>query len=1043
MANLTRIQNNQITDSTIQASAKLASGSITGNLLASTVTFNSNITILGNLTVANNYVQLNSINTYINDPLVVFNNGYNGSPSYDIGILVNRNLQTLSGYGGVNTAFVWKEADSAFEAIATTETGTLAGSINNSGWANIKTGNATINGTATITSILGVTGDATFTTGNIAGLQVKALGNVTPGTGAFTTVSTTGNLTVGGLMSITGNIVPSANVTYSLGTPTNRFKDLWLSGSTMYLGGFVLSEDVNGNINLTTNNGNRLTIVGTVANTVITTGNIVAPYHLGNIVGAIATHTTITTAGLQAQAIGNVTAGTGAFTTVTAGGLQAQSIGNITPGTYVFTTGSVAGLQAQSIGNATPGTGAFTTLTASGVTQVTNATASTATNNGALVVTGGVGIGGDLNVGGQTLLTGNVSIGGNLTVTGQSVSIGSTSLSINDPIINLHTPSDLTPLTSNDGADIGIKFHYYNGADKAAFLGMANDSKMLEWYDSGSDTGNVFSGTNYGGIKAGRLILSNASVLGGGLSANTGTFQVYGDGSINGNLYVGAAFLAGTASFAAINSTVIGNITPAAGTFTYVTVTQGFSSANARIVGAQSYIGGGTQIANVSAQYGTFPNLSSTNVLVSGGSLTNLTQVTATNVDAGTIVTTNLGSGNARIAGGYADNFAIGSNTAATGRFTTLTSTGVTTSSGNLVANSQVNSTNSTSGALTVVGGAGIAANVFVGGATTFGSNQTAGYDHIVMGKNDATLMWARSGVVYDQVLIGNTATVSNLVRGAKLIVNSTDSMILPAGTNAQRPSSTLGSDTEGMFRYNTTAHAPEYFNGTTWQSIVPNYTVITDETFTGTGSQYNFTLGASSTTAGTIVAINGVIQFPTFAYSVTGATLTFTEAPLTTDVIDVRRLTTTSQVTTLASVNGYMTISTDNNGVYISTGTVAPVVTTSWNTSGAEVNSTGNAVVTTASTPTVVDSFDATLYSSAEYTITSTIQGTNVREIVKVLAVHNGTSANITSFSRSTTSGNTLTTLTGAVSGSNFQLSATTTNNNTVLRIRKNYQSL
>jgi hypothetical protein len=70
--NLTRIKNNQITDSTIQAGAKLAAGSITGNLLATTVTFNSNITILGNLTVSNSFSQLNSINTYINDPIVVF-----------------------------------------------------------------------------------------------------------------------------------------------------------------------------------------------------------------------------------------------------------------------------------------------------------------------------------------------------------------------------------------------------------------------------------------------------------------------------------------------------------------------------------------------------------------------------------------------------------------------------------------------------------------------------------------------------------------------------------------------------------------------------------------------------------------------------------------------------------------------------------------------------------------------------------------------------------------------------------------------------------
>lgn len=38
-----------------------------------------------------------------------------------------------------------------------------------------------------------------------------------------------------------GNLVPSANVTYSLGTPTEQWKDLYLSGSTIYLGGAEIS----------------------------------------------------------------------------------------------------------------------------------------------------------------------------------------------------------------------------------------------------------------------------------------------------------------------------------------------------------------------------------------------------------------------------------------------------------------------------------------------------------------------------------------------------------------------------------------------------------------------------------------------------------------------------------------------------------------------------------------------------------------------------------------------------------------------------------
>ena len=50
----------------------------------------------------------------------------------------------------------------------------------------------------------------------------------------------TGNLNVAATL-ITQNIVPDVNVTYSIGTSDKRFKDLWLSGSTIYLGDTVLS----------------------------------------------------------------------------------------------------------------------------------------------------------------------------------------------------------------------------------------------------------------------------------------------------------------------------------------------------------------------------------------------------------------------------------------------------------------------------------------------------------------------------------------------------------------------------------------------------------------------------------------------------------------------------------------------------------------------------------------------------------------------------------------------------------------------------------
>ena len=119
---LSRIKNNQITDQTIQYT-KIAPGTLVGSVFNPDLTLNSNITIIGNLSVSGNTETLASTNTYINDPLVVFNNGFTGTPSYDVGMIINRNLQNLPGFGSFNTAWVWKESDKAFEGLVTSTTG--------------------------------------------------------------------------------------------------------------------------------------------------------------------------------------------------------------------------------------------------------------------------------------------------------------------------------------------------------------------------------------------------------------------------------------------------------------------------------------------------------------------------------------------------------------------------------------------------------------------------------------------------------------------------------------------------------------------------------------------------------------------------------------------------------------------------------------------------------------------------------------------------------------------------------------------------------
>ena len=166
MANITRIKNNQITDSTITYS-KIAPGTLVGSVFNPNLTLNSNVTILGNLTISGSPTTIQSTSTYINDPLIVFNNGYAGSPSFDIGIVANRNLQGMGPYGSVNVAWIWEETAQQWQAIATTETGTTAGVINNSGWANVRVGNltsvsSTIGGSLQVGTTTNLVGATTF-----------------------------------------------------------------------------------------------------------------------------------------------------------------------------------------------------------------------------------------------------------------------------------------------------------------------------------------------------------------------------------------------------------------------------------------------------------------------------------------------------------------------------------------------------------------------------------------------------------------------------------------------------------------------------------------------------------------------------------------------------------------------------------------------------------------------------------------------------------------------------------------------------------------
>lgn len=95
----------------------------------------------------------------------------------------------------------------------------------NLNFANITAGNAT----TPVHSVAGRTGNIILSVNDVVGAASVSYVNA-----AVANVSGGGSTV--DLESITGNVVPSANVTYNLGSSEFRWKDLYLSGNTIYLG---------------------------------------------------------------------------------------------------------------------------------------------------------------------------------------------------------------------------------------------------------------------------------------------------------------------------------------------------------------------------------------------------------------------------------------------------------------------------------------------------------------------------------------------------------------------------------------------------------------------------------------------------------------------------------------------------------------------------------------------------------------------------------------------------------------------------------------
>jgi hypothetical protein len=395
-------------------------------------------------------------------------------------------------------------------------------------------------------------------------------------------------------------------------------------------------------------------------------------------------------------------------------------------------------------------------------------------------------------------------------------------------------------------------------------------------------TGNIDAGNVYTGGA-----VSAASTVTGGNIATGGT--VSATGTINGGNVLTGGLISATGTITSANTITGGNI-----------LTGGVVSAGGNITGGNAFIGG---IVSATSTI-TAGNVLTAGDVSAGGSLT-----------GGNIFTGGVVSAVSTITGG---NLATGGTVSATGTVTggNIATAGTVSATGNITGNyffgngafmtgidrnlirfgdSNVRILSANGNISMDVNGTGNVVVVTTGGMSVTGNVQSTQY---TLGAN---------------AVFGSSLTATT---GATVAVNATDSILMPVGNTLQRPSGVTG-----MLRFNTTTDKLEVYDSNSWEQVGATvFTVIGDQQFAGDDSTLTFVLSDAQTTNSCIVSINGVVQIPGTAYSVTGTNLTFTEAPLAGDDIDVRKITTTTTVVAIQNspANAAITVNDTSNVITV-----------------------------------------------------------------------------------------------------------------------------
>jgi len=450
-----------------------------------------------------------------------------------------------------------------------------------------------------------------ISTGNVSATGfVSAAGNVTGayifGNGSQLTGLPAGyansNAVAYGEAGWAGNIIPSANATYSLGTAANQWKSLYLSNSTLYLA----------NVAINMGSGNVLQVAGS---NVVTAGANNAISTAGNITGGNVNAGNITIAGDLISSLGATltidpaTVGNAGLVVIN-GNLQVNGT-TTTINSNVVSTNDLTVNYANNAINAAAANGGGIEIGPIGspfITWLYNSTANTFTSSAGISAVGGVtaaSVVGGVITGSSSSVTGTVTgasvVGG--VITGSSASVTGT----------------VTGSSVVGGVITGTSVSVSGAVTAASVVGgvITGTSTSV----SGNTTaGNVLTSgiVSATGNVTGNYILGNGALLSGIITSvsniNNGTSNITVVSS-GGNATVSIGGTSNVAVFATTGEYVTGVIS-ATGNITGGNVTTaGLISATSTITSAANITGGNILTAGlVSAT----ANVTGGNVLTAG-----------------------------------------------------------------------------------------------------------------------------------------------------------------------------------------------------------------------------------------------------------------------------------------------------------------------------------------------------------------------------------------------------------------------------------------